>query len=556
MKLSDGVFAINKKEFLRIMLYVFIFGIVAHGFCFFNANFSHDSLDQLDYNFDRQLIAVSVGRFARPLYCLFRGNIASPLLIGTLSLLFFSIGIYYLFEILSIKEKVYQIIGCGILITCGSLTSLFATYMHDADSYALAFLLVTLGMTCSVKNKNILAVALYTLSIGIYQAYIQVAVVGFLILSFSRIVGSDDWKIEARGLFKHLILIAISMVMYFVIHKLVVLAISGLFRASEAGAYNSVSKVGKISLGSIVSNVINALKVEVIWFVFPKSERWLLAFLINLFILVVSFISIIKICKKRQLKRSSVMFIVFLFLALPFGMNIIGIVSGVNHDLTIFSFYFCYIFCMSIFSVRKKVEGEEFQPKEHRLYIAIAVALSIFIFNSIILSNKAYVRKDLETKATLSVMTRIMDRIEQTEGYVPGETKIAFVGDMDTSPLTKARDSFQIRLTGFDYNYNVTNNFQTMGSKLDTYGRYLNTYLGYNAIVDYYTRWDLDPDVKQMPCFPDKDSCRIFGDTMIVKLSNTSYENAVVPTYTERVNTLFNNTVIARIIKNLKINER
>lgn len=44
------------------------------------------------------------------------------------------------------------------------------------------------------------------------------------------------------------------------------------------------------------------------------------------------------------------------------------------------------------------------------------------LFDRGIYANQMYLKKDLEYDATLSVMTRVVDRIEQVEGYIPGET--------------------------------------------------------------------------------------------------------------------------------------
>ena len=39
-------------------------------------------------------------------------------------------------------------------------------------------------------------------------------------------------------------------------------------------------------------------------------------------------------------------------------------------------------------------------------------------------------KKEVESKATLSLMTEVMAQVEQTAGYVPGETAVTFVGDI------------------------------------------------------------------------------------------------------------------------------
>ena len=83
--------------------------------------------------------------------------------------------------------------------------------------------------------------------------------------------------------------------------------------------------------------------------------------------------------------------------------------------------------------------------------------LFLLLLNNIIYSNQLYLKKDLEFKSTLSVMTRVIDRIEQTEGYEVGVTPIAIVGDLNSSALSVKRFGFsEIVGIGVDNRRDVT----------------------------------------------------------------------------------------------------
>ena len=64
------------------------------------------------------------------------------------------------------------------------------------------------------------------------------------------------------------------------------------------------------------------------------------------------------------------------------------------------------------------------------------VLVGAIIFNNVVFANQVYLKKVLEYDATASLATRVVDRIEQTDGYVPGETTVAFVERFDSSPIT------------------------------------------------------------------------------------------------------------------------
>lgn len=60
---------------------------------------------------------------------------------------------------------------------------------------------------------------------------------------------------------------------------------------------------------------------------------------------------------------------------------------------------------------------------------AISLALiAALVWGNIQTANALYLKKDLERQATLSRMTELCLRLDQTEGYVPGETPVVFIG--------------------------------------------------------------------------------------------------------------------------------
>ena len=102
---------VDLKKLTFIFLWVFAFGLVAHGFCYFNGNFSHDSLFSI-YE-ESPDINIAVGRFLRPVYRMLRGNFALPVINGFLSLVYLSLAIYLLSDIMEIRRKSFLALTCG-----------------------------------------------------------------------------------------------------------------------------------------------------------------------------------------------------------------------------------------------------------------------------------------------------------------------------------------------------------------------------------------------------------------------------------------------------------
>ena len=60
-------------------------------------------------------------------------------------------------------------------------------------------------------------------------------------------------------------------------------------------------------------------------------------------------------------------------------------------------------------------------------WLCMLVAAAI-LYGNVQFANGMYIKKEMEHEAYLSLMTRVADRMEQFDGYIPGETPVVFVG--------------------------------------------------------------------------------------------------------------------------------
>ena len=121
-------------------------------------------------------------------------------------------------------------------------------------------------------------------------------------------------------------------------------------------------------------------------------------------------------------------------------------------------------------------------------------------------------KKGLEKNATLVLAARVMDRIELTEGYIPGVTPVAFVGRLDQNEvLNQGRDAFEDldHTAGLWSDYAATYNF----------GRYLTDYLKAPLIWDTETDFSQLAEVAAMPALPAAGAVEMIDGTVVVKLS-------------------------------------
>ncbi|MBQ4260219.1 MAG: hypothetical protein IJB84_08190 [Lachnospiraceae bacterium] len=145
----------------------------------------------------------------------------------------------------------------------------------------------------------------------------------------------------------------------------------------------------------------------------------------------------------------------------------------------------------------------------------VTLILAIIIFNNITFANDIYLKKSLESQATLSLMTRVVDRMEQTEGYIPGQTEVVLVGELYQSSLNRSRN-------GFDrFNYFTGQMVPFSVTYYKTFEQYFHYILGYPVkMVDLGIRnqYAGREEVKEMPVFPAADCTMVLDEKLIIKI--------------------------------------
>jgi hypothetical protein len=198
---------------------------------------------------------------------------------------------------------------------------------------------------------------------------------------------------------------------------------------------------------------------------------------------------------------------------LPLGMNLIYVLTiSRSHDLMTFPIWLFYLFVLL---------NLEFLVKKWSrpgLWLKVAcIGLSILLlYGNVRFSNGMYMKKDLEFDAYLSLMTRIVTRVEMTEGYVPGETPVVFVG------VPENRNSM---IPGFKDYWNVIG--MTSGDLL-----LMSERSRYQAYFDYILSLPInlvEPELwreisgreesAQMPCYPAAGCIAFQEGVLVVKLS-------------------------------------
>lgn len=505
----------------KIALYTLIFMALLHGYRYVSLGFSHDSLAfawQPDLEWQ-----ISLGRYMQPFYWwIIRGRIAAPFIVGVLSYGYMVGSVYGVASLLDLKAKTTLFLLAGLM--CGSLAfiALDATYSHTADVYMLALMLNIAAAWLCLRGRRrvpsvLAAVVLLVISTGLYQAYLQVFTALTMVWALLRLLKTDDRAIPeavARCAQSFLALM-LAMALFFVGYY-VVMAVTGVEAVSKA---NSIGGMKVLSGAALVDMVKTTWKMPLRQLGRLQGRIAPLARMLTAVVLMTGAAATIFTARRSRVSAWQALGMAVLVLLLPFGMNWICLFcSGAVHDLMRYAYIVPLLAALAAneraWNLALADEGKQIGKKTRAAACVLPLAVLTLLFDRGIYANQIYLKKDLEYDATLSVMTRVVDRIEQVEGYIPGETPVEFLGDILRSQLTMTRPAFAHlgSLTGTEENYAIT--------YADTFWMYLEDVMGYPIKRFRETKNEEQERVTDdMPCFPDKDSVQMVDGVVFVKLA-------------------------------------
>ena len=142
---------------------------------------------------------------------------------------------------------------------------------------------------------------------------------------------------------------------------------------------------------------------------------------------------------------------------------------------------------------------------------ASLACIAFFLVLNIRTANEMALKRDLEFSSTTAAMSRLLDRAERTQDYVPGETPVVLIGMLPSSSISMERPGFEViaKAQGMRYTYGAayeTSNYW-----------YLTMALGEPVnLVSHEERMRLSEgeQAQNMPAFP-KEGCCAMADGML-----------------------------------------
>ncbi len=500
-----------KTQWKAAFIGTMIIGILCY-FSFLSNHFiTYDSMWNLYSDQDM----ISSGRQFLMYACSISSYYDLPALNGILSILYLAVVAVMMVEIFQIRSNLCAVLVGGFMVTFPSVISTFA-YSFTVDGYMLAILLTTIGFYFADRFKYgfLAGAVLGGLGIGIYQAYFAYLIALCIVKLLLDLLDKDDVK---TTVYKGIRFLCMGVLAYgfYALTLTMMLQLKG----AELSGYQGTDKVLEFQLGNLVQGfrvAFDSFYQLAVWGnVFTTTVGMKIAY-VCLGLLGAGLFLFLWVERRRHKDVARILLALLLIAALPFGLNVICILSPGTHMHLLIRYGWVMLFVLVLLLAdRMSLNGKAKQWKT-RAVALVALASVVMISQFIVVANIAAFNMEERYEKTYGLCLRLVDRLEQTEGYETG-MKVAVLGGLPNGEKYPATDITGKDLSGYfgttgEYAVNSTEKIAEFAA------HYLNVTIQCispeEEIALTQTR-----EFQEMKNFPEKESLRKIGDVWVVRLN-------------------------------------
>lgn len=485
-----------------------LWGMLSHGMMLTNKYSIHD-----DITFLHSIGATfESGRWMLGLISLAEQKLTAgphysmPLLNGMISLVCIALCAAILVSLFRVRSRFLCVALGGVLASFPGVTSLFG-FMFTAPYYMVALLTTVVAAWGLCRRQSLvvwcLSVAMMGCAMGVYQAYIPVAI-GMLLLHFlmERLDRpGDDWAHTIKTAIYYGSALLATVLAYYVINKLFLR-----FFGLQLNSYQGINKMGREGLGVYLSRALLAYKA----FFFPEQMvRSSSAFVVMGLRLpwkgmlaldgLLLGALILRAWKERPWKALQIAVVSAL---LPLAMGFAYVMGPDAHTLMVFGQ--CLIFVVTAVLIQRL--GMDKTCFLGLVSLLLCLLLVLFPLAWCRYDNALYMDLEMNQQRTISWFNTLITRIKSCEGY-RDELPVSYIGPMQKQDLT-----FGL-LSDFPYIWP----YESAPDLINDSGQihFMEKWCGF-----WQQQVEFDhPDIASMPCYPDDGSIRVIDDVIVVKFS-------------------------------------
>ena len=492
-----------------------LFGLLAHMFAYTTQLFNHDDVWEL---FSKGT-SISSGRWGLLFVQAVFPNFSMPWIYGIITIVLFAVSICMIVRILSIRNRLSQVLISGCVIVFPGLT-VTTSFFFTLSSYALAFFFAVLSVWLLITTKRkrylsflsfLFALGCMVFSLSIFQGYLSVTTSLLVLFLIRRLLDEKDPMPVVRQGFYFLGFLILSLLIYYGFTL-------GLNRLLGIEFNDYAKERITFQISDLPSDILQAYQCFVSYFtnnyhgIIPGGMSRImhcLCLTAALILLLIWF----AVQKKGQLPR--LLLLAGLVGILPLAINCMCLFVDFRSAGALISFGFTAVYLLAAMMADvclTWIPTGKLAKIAHQLALhAGTVSMALIIVVNIYLANEYYLNLYLRYENTYSFYTALAADIQMTPGF-DENTQIAVIGTY-TSPEFYSNFDKINQLRG------STNLSPALYSK----SRFLEYLIGYPvSFVSGQEAQEIrnSDEFARMPVYPYYGSMKMIGDVYVVKLSD------------------------------------
>lgn len=493
-------------------LFTFVSGTFIHLYMFTNKFYNYFEMNNIltPMSFDKG-DTLAMGRWFLPLVSRLSSVFSMPVINGMICLLCLSVSACLIADIFGIQSRVMCALTGGILVSFPGVAS-YLSYGVNCDVFAVSILFAVLSgwfilkkrtITCSVIGGVFLALCIAT-----YQPFMAVTIAIiygklFLDVLFEKTGFTDFLKKFAR----YLIILAASFVLYYVILKIVTMALG-----ITVGDYHGIDEMASFTIKGIAKGTVYTYLYFIRYFFTAEYAGSFILIGVNVLLAILFIIMVVLSYRdggKEGRGKGNLLTLILMILVLPIGVNAppflmadrVG--NGVDRYM-MFSIMVLFILLVAFLDRCKGV----ILPAVGTCLLVLEIICCAYI------CNQGYFRAEAMTVSENNLLNRLGVKLEEDDRW-NSDMPTFFGGceelfnsnsymDIDAFNNLPVIDGTEIK----DW-YNF-----------DAVVKYMNTYMNFDIMaVDEMTRDSIliTPEYKSMPLYPEKGSMDVIDGVYVVK---------------------------------------
>lgn len=528
-KITEELYKKIPKNSLTAAIAAFVCGLITHSFMIFNKITYYDDVHltfSLGGTFKNGRWLLGLIGYADKL--LWGNEYGIPTIKGLLAIALIAAAAAVLVDVLEVKSST-SIILIACLMEVFPCVTVSLRYNYCAYVYFLALLMAVITAKLVDKGKWGYIVACMTgiCVFAIYQAYIAVVCVLYVLLMMKMAIDGEDIKTMGIKAAKWLSSLVVTLVVYFIATKCFCLV-----TREKMTDYQGLSSMNK-GLGSKIFHGFgeayrNYLSLFVKDYEGVNFNQSIRIFIIFVVLIAVALIIMAAVNAKKAANKIA---IAVLGACMPLAINAIYFMvshdnGGFIHGVMIYSVVFVFIIPIVMLEYVNKIEAAKALICKCKLeYIAAILTLAVIIYYGVY-DNAAYLKAEMLQSQMNSYFTTFITQVKEAEGYNPDYDVVLVQNknrecryDFNDSSLYSDDELKAITLTCYTGVIDDTITDYSMPS-------FLKYRCGYDAdkILDYYEgieegTLETIEGVEDMPCYPNDGSIKVIGNRVVIKLS-------------------------------------